>query len=261
MIDTQNAIFKMIENCLNQEDPRMPKARIRSLCVLVGCSISLVACGGKEDTSQNTSLSAGNSQASMMIASSFPGSGKSKFTLADGPDVCFRAAAKELGDTAKVSELTSFFSLGKDIDPMASAPSGEMTSCIVQYQSPQDPRKLQEVSMDVTTGSFGPPRPVEITVMGGDASEFRLEDHLIALSHVNAAGLKAIMDGQKASMDQVYGKYGWSGVRLQSPDAFDSKHTLRLDLDGRLASNDIKKGGYASISTDGKTIRRNFLKP
>lgn len=239
----------------------MPKAKIRSLCVLVGCSMSLIACGGKEDASQNTPLPASTIQPPKITASSFPGSGTSKFTLADGPDVCFRAASKQLGDTAKVSELTSFFSLGKDIDPTASAPPGAMTSCIVQYQSPQDPRKLQEVSMDVTTGSFGPPRPVEITVMGGDASKFRLEDHLIALSQVNAAGLKAIMDGQKASMGQIYGKYGWSGVRLQSPDAFDSKHTLRLDLDGRLASNDIQKGGYASISTDGKTIRRNFLKP
>lgn len=239
----------------------MPKAKIRSLCVLVGCSMSLVACGGKDDASKNAATAAGNIRPPAITASTFPGSEKSKFTLADGPDVCFRAAAKQLGDTAKVSELTSFFSLGKDIDPTVSTPPGSMTSCIVQYQNPQDPRKLQQVSMDVTTGSFGPPTPVEISVMGGDATKFRLEDHLIALSQVNAAGLKAVMDGQKASMDQVYGKYGWSGVRLESPDGFDSKHTLRLDLDGRLASNDIKKGGYASISTDGKTIRRNFLKP
>jgi hypothetical protein len=160
-----------------------------------------------------------------------------------------------------VSELTSFFSAGKDIDPSASASQGEMTTCTVQYQSPADPRKLLEVSMDTNAGTFSAPRPVEITVMGGDASKFNLEDHLIALSQVNAAGLKAIMDGQQAGMDKIYSKHAWSGVRLEAPDAFDPKHTLRLDLDGRLASNDIKGGGYASISTDGKTISRNLLKP
>ena len=239
----------------------MPKVKIRSLCMIVGCSMSLVSCGSKEDTSKNADTPAANVQSRAITTDHLASGSESKFTLADGPDVCFRAAAKHLGATAKVSELTSFFSVGKDIDPSVSEPLGAMTTCTVQYQNPQDPRKLMEVSMNVEAGSFGQPRPVEITVMGGDASKFNLEDHLIALSQVNAAGLKAVMDGQKASMDQIYGKYAWSGVRLQSPDAFDLKHTLRLDIDGRLASNDIKDGGYASISTDGKTIKRNFLKP
>lgn len=115
--------------------------------------------------------------------------------------------------------------------------------------------------MNAKTGTFSAPRPVEITVIGSDASKFNLEDHLIALSQVNAAGLKAVMGGPKASMDQIYGKHAWSGLRPETPDAFDSKHTLHLHINGRLASNDIKEGGYASISTDNKTIRRNLLKP
>lgn len=184
-----------------------------------------------------------------------------KFSLADGPDVCFRAVAKQLGADAKVSEVTSFFSVGKEIDPSADAPQGAMTTCTVQYQDPDDARKLLETSMDKSTGAFPPPRPVEITVMGGDASQFKLEDHLIALSRLNPAGLRAIMDAQKGPMSAIYGKYAWSGVRLESPGAFDAGHTLRLDIEGRLASNDIKDGGYASISIDGKTITRNYLKP
>jgi hypothetical protein len=245
----------------NRETRRMPKVPFRSLCVIVGGAAALAACGGTSDTGNAATPSPAPIAPAIAPLGGLGEAGGNKFSLSDGPDVCFRAVAKQLGAGAKVSELTSFFSVGKDIDPSASAPAGEMTTCTVQYQNPQDPRKLLEISMDTKAGTFGQPRPVEITVMGGDASKFNLEEHLIALSQVNAAGLKAVMDGQKASMDQVFGKHAWSGVRLEAPGAFDPKHTLRLDIDGRLASNDIKEGGYASVSTDGTTIRRNLLKP
>lgn len=238
----------------------MSKTQFFSLCLAAGCAASLAGCGDKTDAS-NAATSVRNAGAPTVTMPSLAGTGDPKFSLADGPDVCFRAVVKQLGASAKVSELTSFFSVGKDIDPSASAPAGAMTTCTVQYQNPQDPRKLLEVSMDVKTGAFEQPRPVEITVMGGDAAKFNLEEHLIPLAQVNAAGLKTVMDGQQASMDKIYGKHAWSGVRLEAPGAFDPKHTLRLDIDGRLASNDIKDGGYASVSIDGKTIRRNFLKP
>lgn len=236
----------------------MSKVQLRSLWVLCGGAVSLAACGGKDDSSPNAIAPAATAPTSLAPPEA---DGGGRFSLADGPDVCFKAVGKQLGANAKVSELTSFFSVGKDIDPSASAPLGKMTTCTVQYQNPQDVRKLLEVSMDVKTGAFGQPRPVEITVMGGDAAKFNLEEHLIPLSQVNAAALKTVMDGQNAPMNAIYSKHAWSGVRLEAPGAFDRKHMLRIDIDGRLASNDIKKGGYASISTDGKTITRNFLKP
>jgi hypothetical protein len=95
----------------------------------------------------------------------------------------------------------------------------------------------------------------------GDASSFRLEDHVIPLSRVNAAALTGVMDAQEQRLKAVYGDYAWSGVRLSGPDAFSRTHTLRLDLDGRLAANDIKDGGYASVSLDGKRITANHLMP
>ena len=241
----------------------MSKPKLRSFCVLIACAVPLAACGGgKDDGAANTVTAARTPPVFKAPKIAMPGvETPRKFSLADGPDVCFRAVGKKLGADAKLSELTSFFSAGKEIDPSSMAPQGAMTTCTVQYQNPQDPRKLLELTMDAETGDFGQPRPVEITVMGGDASKFNLQDHLIPLSQLNVAGLKAVMDGQKASMDAIYSKHAWSGVRLESPDAFNGKHTLRLDLDGRLASNDIKGGGYASVATDGKTIVRNFLKP
>ena len=45
------------------------------------------------------------------------------------------------------------------------------------------------------------------------------------------------------------------------PGAFSDEHTLRLDLEGRIAANDIKNSGYASVSVDGTTVVRNHLLP
>jgi hypothetical protein len=223
-------------------------------------SLVLTACGGKSENSDAPSAMQQGSSAAKIA----PGETAPKVaapTLAEGPDVCFRAIAKHLGDKTKVSEITSFFSSGSEIDPSDTEPQGQMTTCSVQYQNPADPRKLLGTRLDIATGKFDPPAPVEISVMGGNAAEFKLDDYLIPLSQINAAALTSIMDSQKARLSGVYGKYAWTGVRLSSPDGFNNKHTLRLDVSGRLASNDIKGGGYASITTDGKKITTNFLLP
>lgn len=182
-------------------------------------------------------------------------------TLADGPDVCFREIAKKFGADVKVSEITSFFGGGEGLDTVMTYPRGQMTSCSVSFQSPNDPRKLLRASFDNRTGAFGEPTPVEITVMGGNAADFRLADYVIPLSRVDAAALTGIMKAQDKRLKSVYGDYAWTGVRLSSPGAFSNTHTLRLDLDGRLAANDIKESGYASVSIDGKRITADHLMP
>jgi len=181
--------------------------------------------------------------------------------LASGPDACFREIARKFGPDVKVSDITSFFSAGEAISGRSSEPRGQMTSCTVTFQNPSDPRKLLTASFNTRTGTFGEPSPVEITVMGGNAASFRLADYVIPLSRVNAAALTGVMDAQAKRLKAVYGDYAWSGVRLSGPDAFSRTHTLRLDLDGRLAANDIKDSGYASVSLDGKRITANHLMP
>ena len=188
------------------------------------------------------------------------GSSAPPLTLASGPDVCFREIARKFGPEVKVAEITSFFSAGEAIAGRSSEPRGQMTSCTVSFQNPSDPRKLLTASFNTRTGTFGEPSPVEITVMG-NAADFRLDDHVIPLGRVNAAALTGVMDAQEKRLKSVYGDYAWSGVRLSGPDAFSRTHTLRLDLDGRLAANDIKEGGYASVSLDGKRITANHLMP
>jgi hypothetical protein len=234
----------------------MSKLPVAMLSMTAAFSIGLSACGGgKEEASvkEAPSAKADTTAAVQSTPVAAP-------NLSSGPDVCIRAIIKHLGANTKVSEMTSFFSSGSAIESSDSEPQGQLTTCTVQYQSPDDPRKLVGTRMDIETGQFEAPSPVEITVMG-NAADFKLDDYLIPLTSIDAAALSTIMEGQKARMSGIMSSYAWTGVRLMGPGAFDNKHTLRLDVTGRLASNDIKHDGYASVSTDGKTITADHLMP
>ena len=234
-------------------------------------SLALTGCGNSADGGNSDAIDTANAELFDIApndgsglappdALESGGASAPALTLASGPDVCFREIAKKFGPDTKVSEITSFFSPGEAIAGRSSEPRGQMTSCTVSFQNPSDPRKLLTARFDPRTGRFGEPSPVEITVMGS-AANFRLEDHVIPLSRVNAAALTGIMEAQEERLKRVYGEYAWSGVRLSGPDAFSRTHTLRLDIDGRLAANDIKESGYASVSLDGKRITSNHLMP
>ena len=234
------------------------KFRPSLIALAATASLSLAACGGKTEDgaakTDDTTTAAPTASKPATAAAAVP-------TLSQGPDVCFKAIAKHLGADTKVSEITSFFASGSDVDPRDTKPAGELKTCTVQYQNPADPRKLLSTSLDLRTGNFSEPSPVEISVMGGNAAEFRLEDHLIPLSSINAAALTGVMDAQKERLSGVFSKYAWSGVRLSSPGPFSDKHTLRLDIEGRLAANDIKESGYASVTLDGQKIVTDHLTP
>jgi hypothetical protein len=237
----------------------MAKSVSAVVWILPALALGLSSCGGGDKAADGPPEKGAATAQSSAAAPS--GGSATAFNLAAGPDVCFKAIAKHLGADAKVSEMTSFFSTGADLGSVSSSePAGTMTMCKVDYQSPDDPRKLVSTSMDTKTGEFSAPQQMEITVMG-DAASFRLEDHLIPLSQVNAAGLTGIMEAEKAKLKGVYSSHAWSGVRLMGPGAFSDVHTLRLDLDGRLAANDIKNSGYASVSIDGKKVTADHLMP
>lgn len=237
----------------------IPHARNTLLAAALALVVS--ACGGDKNPASGKDAANAAKPGTPATADDADAAPKTaRPTLADGPDVCFRMISEQLGKDLKVSEITSFFSSGSEIDSSASKPAGEMTTCSVEYQSPDDPRKLVESSLDFDTGKFDAPKPMEITVMG-NAADFRLEDYLIPLLQVNAAGLSAVMASQKSALDGVYSKYAWDDVRLEAPGPFDNKHTLRIGVEGRLAANDIKENGYASVTTDGKKISRNHLLP
>lgn len=228
-------------------------------CALSAFTLGLSACGGADSAPKDAPVK--TSAAAQKSAPVATPSNAVVFNLSQGPDVCFKAVAKHLGADTKISELTSFFNAGADLESSTpSEPQGTMTICKVDYQNPSDPRKLVSTTLDTKTGVFSEAQPMEITVMG-DAASFRLEDHLIALSQIDASALTGIMESEKTKLSGIYSSYVWSGVRLMGPDAFNNAHTLRLDVEGRLAANDIKNSGYASVSVDGKKITKNLLLP
>lgn len=220
-------------------------------CLLgTALALGLTACGDKPDVSEpEAAAPAAPAAAAPAAAAPAASSPAASLTFSQGPDVCFRAVAGALDPSTLVSEITSLF----DVD-------GKLQVCTVDYQNPADARKLVGQRLDPATGTFGEPYDIELTV-SGDAASFRLEDYLVALSKVDAAALSGTIEGLKPSLDPVYSSYRWSGVRLEAPGAFSDVHTLRLDLEGRLAANDIKNNGYASVSLDGKEVVRNHLLP
>lgn len=213
-------------------------------------ALGLAACGGADPATNAAGAAGAPADAPTTASASASASASAVPRFADGHDACFSAVAAELGADASVSEITSLFS----------ADSGELQVCTVDYQDPDDPRKLVGQRLDPATGQFSEPHDIELSV-SGNAADFRLEDYLLPLSQVDVAALSAVMDAQKPALDGIYSSYSWTGVRLVPPGAFSDEHTLRLDLEGRLASNDIKNNGYLSVSTDGATVAANHLLP
>lgn len=185
----------------------------------------------------------------------------SQLTLAQGPDVCFRAVVKQLTADAKVVQFVSRFSAGTEIESTDTAPQGQLTECMVTYQDPADRRKLLRIEMDPATGSFGAPMPVEIKV-SGDASGFKLDDQVISLTKLNVAGLAKAMETQKPRLDKTMSRYAWTVVQLYGDGTRDfgpDGYVLRLDVVGRVAGNDVQKRGYMTYSVNADRVVSDYL--
>src|SRR5690606_14545627 len=155
---------------------QFPKIPLVSALTLV-----LAACGGRQDA--GAAADAPGADATPAASTGAGDAAAPVFatpTLADGPDVCFRAIADHLGADAKVSEINSRFD-----------DEGKLEICTVDYQNPADARKLVGVRMDTDTGAFSEPHDIELTVTG-NAADFRLDDYLIPLSQVDAAALAGV---------------------------------------------------------------------
>jgi len=231
----------------------MSRKRLLSCAAIAAVAVTLAACG------KGTDKTTGNTLSSALSAVSGSAGGY-KYSAADGYDICLRMVAEKLGPNAKVSSVTGYFSPGKDIDPKGSiaddpdkpAPQGALTQCTVDYQNPQDARKLLRMQMNIHTGQFGTPAPLEIHA--SDPSHFNLEDYLITLDKVGFAGVKQFMDSQSAITSKKFSKFAWDRITLDEPGTFSNKHTILVNYSGRLASNDIEQNNYARLSVDGKKV-------
>lgn len=178
--------------------------------------------------------------------------------MGTSPDACFNAAVEKLGADAKVSDISTIFSAGPDVDPSATDPAGTVISCMIYYQNPEDPKKLLGITYAGAVGSFSEPAPVEVTV-SGDASEFNLEDNIVALSDVNAAGVAEFLKANQEKLDERYSKHAVTMVQLMPPGRASDEFSIRVQVDGRLKSNDVKDDGFAILALDGTTAKIDQL--
>ncbi|SIT35409.1 hypothetical protein BN2476_30044 [Paraburkholderia piptadeniae] len=171
--------------------------------IAIAITTTLAACGEKDHAPQTVEKSAdtASSVASQTAEQSASSDDREtyKYSLSDGLDICFRKLKDKLGGNAKVSSIDSSFSEGKDIDSEQDAPRGALTTCLASYQDPSDARKLLRSRMNVHSGQFETPEPVEIDVTG-DASKFNLNDYVIALNRIDASPLQAFLDSRKLKL-------------------------------------------------------------
>ncbi len=225
----------------------------KPIAVAAALSITLAACGGND------------SEGSVDGATGAPGDTASEgsvLTLAEnGPDLCFKAAAEKLGSDAKIATLSSNFGVGENLEKYAvvSTPAGNLKGCSLDYQDPEDPRKLLSIAMDVATGEFGEPSPVEISVMG-NAADFNLDDYVVPLSQIKTAGVAATIEEQKAALDDTFSSHALSMVRLMQPGLGRDEHKISVDFAGRLKSNDVIDTGSLGINIDGSLDYNNIGK-
>lgn len=182
----------------------------------------------------------------------------------DGPTVCIDAALAKLGPDAMINEIDSHFEVGDDIDPRLVQNGeppvpGDLSSCEAFYQDPSDPVTLLSIRMDVDTGEFGEPEPVEIRV-SGDASEFDLNDYVMKASEVDTSAIQPTMDAQVPALDEAYSLWRWDLVNLEAPGRSSDMHTFNLHMEGRLAKNDIGEHGSISFTMDGSVVN-DYLVP
>lgn len=233
---------------------------MKSKTLLASLIFTTLLVGCDQSTQQTTASAAEKPQTPVQrrgdIASDY------RYSLqADGPDICLRRVVETLGKETKVTSVKTFFGTGKALSssPAFVTPKGVLKTCSVEYQDPQDGKKLLSLDMDAFSGEFKAPVPVKITVTG-NADSFKLDDYLIPLDKVDASTIKTFLDGKTSWLDSYFSEHALSALTLNEPGPFNDKHVLSIRMDGLLTSNGINKYVTASFSMDGKRVIKDSFK-
>lgn len=178
-----------------------------------------------------------------------------------GPGVCVDLITDQLGTDLQVHEITSFFSGGPDLeDPPISGEvpaKGELTTCSISYQDPDDEIVLLQRDLDLETGEFEAPVQLEIQY-SGDASEFDLDDYVMDLGELDVSGLPDIVAAEEPALEEVFSDFAWDAVRLMAPGPGSEVHELRLDVAGLIASNGLEENGAMYLTPQGEVTLNNL---
>ncbi|HSF13826.1 MAG TPA: hypothetical protein VLA50_12720 [Erythrobacter sp.] len=177
----------------------------------------------------------------------------------DGPDACFKAARTAFGGDTKIASLSSSFGIPENLQKfvVTSTPVGDLKSCSLQFQDPENANKLLRADMDVKTGEFKKPQPMELMVVG-DAASFKLDNIVLPLSQIDTSKIAPVIDGQKAKLEDIFSSHALTSVSLMGLSPGRDKHVVSIDFAGRLKSNDIIDTGGIGLTVDGGVEYNNI---
>lgn len=184
--------------------------------------------------------------------------GGGTMNISEGPDICFKTAFEKIGSDAKIFDATAMFSPGEAIDASAMGEAGSVVTCQVSYQNPDDPRKLLAIQYaGAGAGIWQEEIPTELDV-DGPAEDFTLDDVLIAQGDINAAAAVAQLENAVAELDAELSSYAITMLRVQRSRT-NGEPSIYVQMQGRLASNDLQQDGYIETSLDGSEVYLNQL--
>jgi hypothetical protein len=180
-----------------------------------------------------------------------------KFSYADGVDICFKKIREKLSEAAMVNEIESIFKVQTTDSAQKSNPA--LSVYKVQYQDPKNPQQLLSQEMDTNSGEFKQPRPLELTIVGGDPEKFKLETVLIPLKNVDTSTVQAKIDQNKPKLDARLTDYAVYFLDLDQGGMFDDEHKLSLNIAGKFKTNGTKASIGIKFSPDGQKVLSNDL--
>jgi hypothetical protein len=209
----------------------------------------LTACGKSNDEKYQNAL---KSRAEKNANDAKP----SKYLVSDNPMICLLKAKEKLGANSKILGMSSRYVLPANLvvhkNPFLK-PAGSLNTCNVDYQSPDNSNKLLRIEMDVMTGEFNAPRPVEISVSGMDASKFSLSKVVFPITNFDIDALQKQISAQKPALNKIYTAHQLQSIYIANTLQGDME--VSVGFSGRFASNDLIDSVYLYSKPNGSFIR------
>ena len=235
----------------------MPESPIRSFPLTIAICFFLLGCGEKSTPTNTTESNTLNSDQSNTAQKNY------KHSLKDGIGICFQKIRDHFGNNIKIASISSQFQIPEEFSRSSFKVSPEkiqgLDHCKFQYQDPQNPQKLLDVSMNAYTGEFEKPLPVKIQVYSGKVEDFKLEDHVISFEKLKIDPIEKQVALRKPSMDNIFASHQISSFDF-SQSRFSGKFEATIRIKGIFKSNSLAGSKSMGFAPDGKLLSDDFKK-